>query len=105
MDRIIRYDGLPSSSRTFWGTQYDHLMDRIRISDDCSQSIAEPPPMSPAHRSRVALVTGAGSGIGRCVAEGLALGQGARVYVLDKDGDTAVAVVEAINAAGGRAKT
>jgi len=61
--------------------------------------------MSPAHRSRVALVTGAGSGIGRCVAEGLALGQGARVYVLDKDGETAVAVVDGINAAGGRAKT
>ena len=55
--------------------------------------------------SRVALVTGAGSGIGRCVAEGLALGQGVRVYVLDKDAKAAAAVVHGINAAGGQAKT
>src|SRR5438067_806185 len=80
-------------------------MDPIRISDDCAQTIADPPPMSPAHRSRVALVTGAGSGIGRCVAESLALSQGARVYVLDKDAGAAAAVVDGINAAGGRAKT
>ena len=33
--------------------------------------------------SRVALVTGAASGIGRCVAESLALAHGSRVYVLD----------------------
>jgi NAD(P)-dependent dehydrogenase (short-subunit alcohol dehydrogenase family) len=53
--------------------------------------------------SRVALVTGAGSGIGRCVAESLALERGARVYVLDKDAEAAAAVTLAINAAGGRA--
>src|SRR5206468_10247852 len=80
-------------------------MDRIRISDDCPQFVAEPPPMSPSHLSRVALVTGAGSGIGRCVAESLALSQGARVYVLDKDAEAAAAVVDGINAAGGRART
>jgi NAD(P)-dependent dehydrogenase (short-subunit alcohol dehydrogenase family) len=56
------------------------------------------------HRSRVALVTGAASGIGRCVAESLALEQGARVYVLDKDAKAAAAVVDGIQAAGGRAK-
>ena len=57
------------------------------------------------HRGRVALVTGAGSGIGRCVAEGLALAHGARVYVLDKDEQAAAAVVQGINESGGHAKT
>lgn len=61
------------------------------------------PNPTPPHVSRVALVTGAGSGIGRCVAESLALGQGARVYVLDRDAEAAAAVVRGINAAGGRA--
>jgi NAD(P)-dependent dehydrogenase (short-subunit alcohol dehydrogenase family) len=37
------------------------------------------------------------------VAENLALGQGARVYVLDRDAEAAAAVVRGINAAGGRA--
>lgn len=60
--------------------------------------------MNLQHSSRVALVTGAGSGIGQCVAEGLALGQGARVYVLDKNADAAATVVEKIRAAGGQAK-
>lgn len=54
--------------------------------------------------SRVALVTGAGSGIGRRVAEKLALEQGARVYVLDRDAEAATAVARGINAAGGCAK-
>lgn len=54
------------------------------------------------HSPRVALVTGAASGIGRCIAEGLALNQGASVYVLDRDADAAAAVVREINAAGGR---
>jgi NAD(P)-dependent dehydrogenase (short-subunit alcohol dehydrogenase family) len=60
--------------------------------------------MTSQHVSRVALVTGAASGIGRCVAESLALGQGARVYVLDKDAEAAASVVRGINAAGGRSK-
>lgn len=60
--------------------------------------------MSLPDRSHVALVTGAGSGIGACVAEGLALGKGARVYVLDKDAEAASAVVDRINCAGGHAK-
>ena len=60
--------------------------------------------MTSQHASRVALVTGAASGIGRCVAEALALGHGARVYVLDKAADAAATVAHGINAAGGRAK-
>jgi NAD(P)-dependent dehydrogenase (short-subunit alcohol dehydrogenase family) len=53
--------------------------------------------------SRVALVTGGDSGIGRRVAEKLALERGARVYVLDRDADASAAVVDGIVAAGGRA--
>jgi NAD(P)-dependent dehydrogenase (short-subunit alcohol dehydrogenase family) len=55
-------------------------------------------------KSRVALVTGAASGIGRCIAEGLALQRGARVYVMDKDAQAAADVVASINSAGGRSK-
>jgi NAD(P)-dependent dehydrogenase (short-subunit alcohol dehydrogenase family) len=61
--------------------------------------------MTLQHLSRVALITGAGSGIGRCVAEGLALAHGARVYVLDRDAEAAAAVVDGINAVGGHAKS
>ena len=61
--------------------------------------------MTLPHFTRVALVTGAASGIGRSVAERLALDQGACVYVVDKDAEAAAAVVHGVNAAGGRAKT
>jgi NAD(P)-dependent dehydrogenase (short-subunit alcohol dehydrogenase family) len=49
------------------------------------------------------LVTGAASGIGRCIAEKLAIEQGAHVYVLDRDADGAASVVEGIHAIGGSA--
>ncbi len=54
-------------------------------------------------RSRVALVTGAGSGIGRAVAEKLA-SDGESVVVNDLDSATADEVVEGIVESGGRAE-
>jgi 3-oxoacyl-[acyl-carrier protein] reductase len=52
--------------------------------------------------SRIALVTGAGSGIGRAIAEKLAK-DGARVVVNDLNGTTATEVAAAIEESGGTA--
>lgn len=52
--------------------------------------------------ARVALVTGAGRGIGRAIARALAAG-GAAVVVQDLDEDVAATVVDEVVAAGGRA--
>jgi len=51
---------------------------------------------------RIAAITGSGSGIGRAIALGFAK-EGARVVVLDIDGDAAAATVAAIRKAGGKA--
>jgi NAD(P)-dependent dehydrogenase (short-subunit alcohol dehydrogenase family) len=53
-------------------------------------------------RDRTALITGAGSGIGRATAL-LFADEGAAVAVVDLDGDAARQTVEAVTAAGGRA--
>ncbi|MHA6780977.1 SDR family NAD(P)-dependent oxidoreductase [Pseudonocardia saturnea] len=50
---------------------------------------------------RVALITGSGSGIGRCAAL-LFAADGAAVAALDQDGDAARATADAVDAAGGR---
>ena len=56
------------------------------------------------HASRIALVTGAASGIGRAIGEQLALVEGATVGVVDRDDAGARDVVESIVAQGGRAR-
>jgi len=51
---------------------------------------------------RVAVVTGAGSGIGAAIADGFATA-GARVAVIDRDGEAAANVASRLSAAGGAA--
>ena len=53
---------------------------------------------------KTALVTGAGSGIGEAIAHCFA-GQGATVWIVDRDEPAARAVQAAVRAAGGRAET
>ena len=52
---------------------------------------------------KIALVTGAGSGIGEAISQALA-GAGAKVYVTDRDADSGRRVAEAIARDGGRAE-
>lgn len=54
--------------------------------------------------SRVALITGGASGIGRRIAEAMAIRSGISVYIVDKDASAASEVASAIRVAGGRAK-
>ncbi|MFM6990309.1 MAG: SDR family NAD(P)-dependent oxidoreductase [Rhodoferax sp.] len=56
------------------------------------------------HTDRVAFVTGAASGIGREIARQLALVDGARVYIADRDAVGAEEAVAEIQSEGGRAK-
>ncbi|QIM51309.1 SDR family NAD(P)-dependent oxidoreductase [Hydrogenophaga crocea] len=55
------------------------------------------------HQQRVALITGAASGIGLQIAHDLAE-QGAMVCIVDRNGPAAEAAAQAITAAGGRAQ-
>ncbi|MFB9265117.1 SDR family NAD(P)-dependent oxidoreductase [Bradyrhizobium erythrophlei] len=54
--------------------------------------------------NHIAVVTGAGSGIGRAIAAGYAK-EGARVVLLDVNGEAAAAAAKEIRAAGGRAES
>src|SRR5262245_29030990 len=54
-------------------------------------------------QNHIAAVTGAASGIGRAIALGFAR-EGARVVVLDVNGEAATATAKEINAAGGAAQ-
>lgn len=54
-------------------------------------------------QDRIALVTGAGQGIGRAFAERF-VAEGAAVVVADRNGDAAATVAEKITAGGGRAR-
>ena len=56
------------------------------------------------HSGRIALVTGAASGIGRCIAQQLACEDGALVCVVDRNLAGANAVVSEIEAVGGKAR-
>lgn len=56
------------------------------------------------HASRIALVTGAASGIGRAIGEQLAIVEGATVGVVDRDDAGARDAVDSIIARGGRAR-
>jgi NAD(P)-dependent dehydrogenase (short-subunit alcohol dehydrogenase family) len=60
--------------------------------------------MSGLLAEQIAVVTGGGSGIGRAIALGYAK-EGARVAVLDIDGDAAAATAKAIAAAGGSSES
>jgi 3-oxoacyl-[acyl-carrier protein] reductase len=58
----------------------------------------------PLLQNHIAVVTGAGSGIGRAIAKGYA-GEGARVVLLDMNETAAVDVVREIRDAGGKAES
>lgn len=61
-------------------------------------------PQSLQHSSRIALVTGAASGIGRSVAERLALDDGALVCVVDRNAAGAEETAQFISSEGGQAR-
>src|SRR3954462_3896604 len=54
--------------------------------------------------NHIAVVTGAGSGIGRAIAEGYAR-EGARIVLLDVNADTVAEAAEGIRKAGGKAES
>jgi NAD(P)-dependent dehydrogenase (short-subunit alcohol dehydrogenase family) len=61
-------------------------------------------PMADLLKSHIAAITGAGSGIGRAIAQGYAR-EGARVVCLDANDNTAAETATAIKSAGGQASS
>src|SRR5258708_25591082 len=68
-----------------------------------SKTKTEEPPM-PLLQNHIAVVTGAGSGIGRAIAKGYA-GEGARVVLLDMNEKAATDVAREVRDAGGKAES